>query len=274
MRPGTRLDFAAMAGPPSTRTYSVVIPAFNAERTLGDAVRSALAQVPAPLEVVVVDDGSRRTRPGRSPRDSGSPSASSRARTPARRPPGTAAWARRAGPGSRSSTRTTSSSRATSRRPRSTSRRTRASASSASASASTRTGSRRRTSSTRRRRVPPTRREGLLEGDVGTICTPLVARDVFLATGGFDETLRGNEDGHLWLRLSRVTDAAPGPARAAPLPAPRRELQRRHPRERARVREVPRAPRGFASGVRAGSSGGRCESSSARRTSGWAASSS
>ena len=46
---------------------------------------------------------------------------------------------------------------------------------------------------------------GLLEGDVGTICTPLVRRDLFLASGGFDETLRANEDCHLWLRLSRVT---------------------------------------------------------------------
>jgi glycosyltransferase involved in cell wall biosynthesis len=46
---------------------------------------------------------------------------------------------------------------------------------------------------------------GLLEGDVGRIIGPLVSRDVFLAAGGFDETLRANEDCHLWLRLSRVT---------------------------------------------------------------------
>jgi len=37
---------------------SVVIPAFNAERFLGAAIESALAQSPAPLEVLVVDDGS------------------------------------------------------------------------------------------------------------------------------------------------------------------------------------------------------------------------
>jgi glycosyltransferase involved in cell wall biosynthesis len=47
--------------------------------------------------------------------------------------------------------------------------------------------------------------EGLLEGDVGTICTPLARRDLLLAAGGFDEGLRANEDCQLWLRLSRVT---------------------------------------------------------------------
>lgn len=43
----------------SAFTFSVVIPAFNAEATLARAVRSALAQQPAPDEVIVVDDGSR-----------------------------------------------------------------------------------------------------------------------------------------------------------------------------------------------------------------------
>ena len=37
---------------------SVVIPSYNAERYLGEAVRSALSQTYAPLEVIVVDDGS------------------------------------------------------------------------------------------------------------------------------------------------------------------------------------------------------------------------
>jgi len=37
---------------------SVVIPAYNAERWVGGAIGSALAQVPAPHEVIVVDDGS------------------------------------------------------------------------------------------------------------------------------------------------------------------------------------------------------------------------
>lgn len=46
---------------------------------------------------------------------------------------------------------------------------------------------------------------GLLEGDLGTICTPVVRRDLFVSSGGFEETLRGNEDCHLWLRLSLVT---------------------------------------------------------------------
>jgi glycosyltransferase involved in cell wall biosynthesis len=39
-------------------SYSVVIPAFNAERTLGAVLSSLAEQDPAPLEVIVVDDGS------------------------------------------------------------------------------------------------------------------------------------------------------------------------------------------------------------------------
>jgi glycosyltransferase involved in cell wall biosynthesis len=41
-----------------SRSYSVVIPARNAERTLDAVLRSLAAQDPAPAEVVVVDDGS------------------------------------------------------------------------------------------------------------------------------------------------------------------------------------------------------------------------
>lgn len=37
---------------------SVLIPCYNAERTIAEAVRSALAQTHRPLEVIVVDDGS------------------------------------------------------------------------------------------------------------------------------------------------------------------------------------------------------------------------
>ena len=40
------------------KSVSVVIPARDAEPYLGEAIESVLAQVPAPLEVVVVDDGS------------------------------------------------------------------------------------------------------------------------------------------------------------------------------------------------------------------------
>lgn len=37
---------------------SVIIPAFNAERTIGEAVSSGLMQTYSPLEIVVIDDGS------------------------------------------------------------------------------------------------------------------------------------------------------------------------------------------------------------------------
>ncbi len=47
---------------------------------------------------------------------------------------------------------------------------------------------------------------GMLEGDVGTICTPIVRRNLFLESGGFDESLKANEDCHLWLRLSLITE--------------------------------------------------------------------
>ena len=38
--------------------YSVVIPAYNAEHTIGEAIASVLAQTVIPHEVIVVDDGS------------------------------------------------------------------------------------------------------------------------------------------------------------------------------------------------------------------------
>ena len=41
-----------------TSSYSVVIPAFNAERTLAAAIESVLAQTVRPSAIIVVDDGS------------------------------------------------------------------------------------------------------------------------------------------------------------------------------------------------------------------------
>jgi glycosyltransferase involved in cell wall biosynthesis len=52
------------------------------------------------------------------------------------------------------------------------------------------------------RYTPRSRREG----DVGTIHNPVVRRDVFLASGGYDTTICGPEDCDLWLRLSFVTE--------------------------------------------------------------------
>ncbi|HVE65277.1 MAG TPA: glycosyltransferase, partial [Thermoanaerobaculia bacterium] len=49
---------------------SVVIPCRNAERTVADAVRSALEQSEAPLEVLVVDDASTDAS-ARAARDAG-----------------------------------------------------------------------------------------------------------------------------------------------------------------------------------------------------------
>ena len=37
-------------------TFTVVIPAYNAERTIGRVIRALRAQVPAPAEIIVVDD--------------------------------------------------------------------------------------------------------------------------------------------------------------------------------------------------------------------------
>jgi glycosyltransferase involved in cell wall biosynthesis len=42
---------------------SVIIPAFNAERTIGETVKSVLSQTLADVEILVVDDGSRDTTP-------------------------------------------------------------------------------------------------------------------------------------------------------------------------------------------------------------------
>jgi glycosyltransferase involved in cell wall biosynthesis len=44
-----------------SNSYSVVIPAYNAERTIGEAIESALNQTVGPEVVIVVDDGSTDT---------------------------------------------------------------------------------------------------------------------------------------------------------------------------------------------------------------------
>ena len=198
------LRLAPMAGPPAPRTYSVVIPAFNAERFLGEAIASALAQTLPPLEVLVVDDGSTdgsravaegfgaAVRVFTGP-NAGPSAARNRGVREARGSwiafldaddlfePGYLAAAEEhlaAHPGVGllcSGVRILEGGRPTSH------------------------------VILKKTPGPAYTTMGLLEGDIGTICTPLVARDVFLASGGFDESFRANEDGHLWLRLSRVT---------------------------------------------------------------------
>ena len=61
----------------------------------------------------------------------------------------------------------------------------------------------------------------LLQGDVGTIINPVIRRELFLAVGGYDETLRSGEDCDLWLRLSCAA-----PMRHLPRPL---MLYRQHP---------------------------------------------
>jgi hypothetical protein len=63
---------ARFLAPPATEvlraggqpTFSTIIAAYNAAHLIGDAVASALQQVPAPMEVVVCDDGSTDDLPG------------------------------------------------------------------------------------------------------------------------------------------------------------------------------------------------------------------
>ncbi len=56
-------------------------------------------------------------------------------------------------------------------------------------------------------------RDALLLGNfVGPGCSPLLRRSAVEAAGGWDETLRGNEDHALYLRLASFATPPPGPA--------------------------------------------------------------
>lgn len=200
-----------MADPGPPRTFSVVIPVFNGERFLAEAIGSALAQTLPPLEIVVVDDGStdasRAVAEGfgdcvrvLTGPNAGPSAARNRGVREAR-----GAWIAfldaddRWEPGYLQA---------------------------AAAHLEGRPGvgllclgvrvleeDGRPTAHVILKKTPGPAYTtvGLLEGDIGTICTPLVARDLFLASGGFDESLRANEDCHLWLRLSRVTGVHQAP---------------------------------------------------------------
>lgn len=48
---------------PVTQRISVIVPAFNSAQTIAAALKSAFSQEPGPLEVIVVDDGSRDDTP-------------------------------------------------------------------------------------------------------------------------------------------------------------------------------------------------------------------
>jgi glycosyltransferase involved in cell wall biosynthesis len=199
-----------MAGPDPPRAYSVVIPVFNAERYLAEAISSALAQTLSPLEILVVDDGSTDGSRAVAERfgglvrvlsgpNAGPSAARNRGVREARGSwiaflDGDDRWEPEyleAADGHLAAhsavgllcfgVRVLEEGRPTAHVIHK---------KTAGAAYST---------------------AGMLDGDVGTICTPLVARDLFLAAGGFDETLRANEDGHLWLRLSRVTEVHQDP---------------------------------------------------------------
>jgi glycosyltransferase involved in cell wall biosynthesis len=201
---------AGMARLTSPRTFSVVIPVFNGERYVAEAIGSALAQSLSPLDVVVVDDGSTDSSRqvaerfgGRVRVLSGPNAGPSAARNrgvreargdwiafldaddvlePSYLEAADAYLADHSGVGLLSfGVRVLEDSRPTAHVIH------------------------------KKTPGPAYTTEGMLDGDVGTICTPLVERALFLSSGGFDETLRANEDCHLWLRLSRRTDVHQDP---------------------------------------------------------------
>ena len=83
------------AGPPPR--VSVLVPAYNAAATIGEALESALTQRPPPHEVIVSDDGSHRRPRRRAPARSPTACASSAARTAGSPPPATGPPRRRPG---------------------------------------------------------------------------------------------------------------------------------------------------------------------------------
>ena len=60
------------AGPPHP-LVSVIVPAWNAERTLAETLQSAAGQTHRDLEIIIVDDGSTDRTAARSPRTSARP---------------------------------------------------------------------------------------------------------------------------------------------------------------------------------------------------------
>jgi glycosyltransferase involved in cell wall biosynthesis len=191
-----------MANGPSGRTFSVVIPAFDAARYLGEAIRSALAQTLPPLEVIVVDDGSTDGTRALAEGFGGSVRVLSGAR-------GGPSAARNRGVREARGTWIAFLDADDRWEPGY------LAAADAHLASHPDVGllclgvrvldGETPTAHVILKKTPGARytTEGMLDGDVGTICTPLVARELFVAEGGFDETLRANEDVHLWLRLSR-----------------------------------------------------------------------
>ncbi|MEO8056013.1 MAG: glycosyltransferase [Acidobacteriota bacterium] len=193
-----------MGAPPFARTFSVVIPVFNAERYLGVAIASALAQTFPPLEIVVVDDGSTdssrevaagfggRVRVFSGP-NAGPSAARNRGVREAR-----GEWIAFLDADDLLEPRYLEAADAHLRENHGVGL--------LCAAVRILEDGRPTTHVIRKKSPGPAySTAGMLEGDLGTICTPLVRRELFLSSGGFDESFRANEDCHLWLRLSRVT---------------------------------------------------------------------